>query len=308
MGKKSAVTTRLAKSAWCSVVCLVVGTFLTVAEGRTTVGIPPELRSAMQERLSLFAQAQAEGRWDLVASMLGRYRRGGTGNHPYTQAHKECLISQMQSFPMTSFSVTRYEESTEVLSMPVGRRWWYLVGEAVFKTKSGEQKQEAAVVAYRDKGEWYFTPPNFDEYWEKTHVTEADLSADHADEIEIQVTSTSPLEIIELHAFLDKQYHSLRNLTFKLRNRTNKRVIAFTVSVCSGGGCSEYSAGHEIQPGSSREEKTDSSRYVYFCDGVTKDKITVESVAFADGSEWRRPKRNTSGRHVTHVATNRPAN
>jgi hypothetical protein len=235
--------------------------------------------------------------------MLGKYRRGGTGDHLYTAAHKECLISQMQALPMISFTFTTHTEySTEILSMPASKRWWYLIGEAVFRTTSGERTQQTRIVAYRDEGEWYFTPPNYDEYWEKTHITDTELSADHADEIEIRDAPASPLEILDLHALLNDKYHSLRDLTFKLRNRSDKKVRGFTLGLYSDGGSTEYSAGHPIEPGASREEKMSSSRYLYFCDGVNKDELVVVSVWFADGSEWQRPKPKTKASNAASAS------
>lgn len=266
----------------------------TAASAQTKASIPDELRTSLQSRLTLFTQAQADDRWDLVASMLGRYR-GGSGHDPYTQAHKDCLISQMQSFPMVSFTVTDYRFSTEILGAPADRRWWYLVGDAVYRMKSGDQQQHSEMVAYRDKGEWYFTPPNYDRSWERTHLTEADLSADYSEEIEIEPEATSPLEIFDLHVSLDKQYPSLRNLTLKLRNRSSKNVSAFDLRLYSDGGSVPYGAGCDMEPGSSREEKMSSARYSYFCEGVKKDKFVVDSVRFADGSEWERPKAKVSG-------------
>lgn len=169
-----------------------------IAQTRRRGGdLPTNLRPSLQERLSLFTRARASGGWDEVAQLLGRYRRGGTGDHLYTDTHKQCLISQMQSFPLIAFtfSFDKVQHSTEILSMPAGSRWWYLIGEGTFRLPSGEMKRQTQVVAYRDNGQWYFTPPNYDKSWEKTHITEADVSTDRADEIEVESNSKCPLEI-----------------------------------------------------------------------------------------------------------------
>jgi hypothetical protein len=285
-----------------SIRLLLVSTILSAATyGQSKGSIPEDLRPSLKSRLALFTQAQAEGRWDLVASMLGRYRNGSRSN-PYTEAHKECLISQMQAFPMTSLTVKDYRFSTEILSAPLSRRWWYLVGDAVFKTQSGEQKQSAEIVAYRDNGDWFFTPPNYDEYWEGTHLTDADFAADYSNEIEIQPDATSPLEILDLRASIDRKYPSIRRLTFKLRNRSSKKVSGFDLRLFSDGGSVQYGSGCDMEPGASRDEKMDSSRYVYFCNGIKKDKFVVDSVQFADGSEWQRPTRTRSRSGAGKVA------
>jgi len=69
-------------------------------------------------------------------------------------------------------------------------------------------------------------------------------------------------------------------------------VKAFSLRFYSNGGSVETSAPVEIGPSSSSvEEKVQISRYLYFCDGVTKHTFSVISVTFADGSEWDRPHR-----------------
>jgi len=216
---------------------------------------------------------------------------GGVGNHVLTPESKACLVMQMKEIPMVAFKMKDYIHSTEILSLPLDKRSWDLVGEAVFRSTTGEQTSQSHVTAYRDKGEWFFSPPNYDEYWEKGQLTEADFAVDHADEIEIENTSNAPLEIFEVHAFLDKKYLSLLDVSFKLRNQSSKKVSAFTVRFYAGDGSTEYSTGAAMDPGAAVEGKERLSRYLYFCDGVTKNRFVVTSVSFTDGTEWNRTKR-----------------
>jgi len=217
---------------------------------------------------------------------------GGVGHHLLTPEAKGCLVTQMKEIPMISFTLKNYIFSDEILSLPPDKRFWDLVGEAVFKPARGEQKSQSKVTAYRDKGEWYFSPPNYDSYWLKTHLTEADFAIDRADEIEIEDSPASPLQISDVHAFLDNEYLSLLRVSYKLKNRTSKKVSAFTVRFDTKGGGVEYSAPHGIEPAASVEEKETLSRWTYFCDGAMKHKFVVVSVSFADGTEWNRPKRH----------------
>lgn len=277
----------LSRTLICASFMLLQSNFSTTVSVQTGGSIPDELRASMDARLYSFVQAQRDGNWDLVVSMLGRYRRGGTGDHLYTPEHKACLISQMQAFPMISFTVTGVQFSSEILTMPAGKRWWYLFGDAVFGGNS-PGKQSSSVVAYRDKGEWYFTPPNFDDSWAKTHTTKSELAADHLNEVEIERTPDSPLDVLDLHVFIDTEYFSLRNVKFKLRNNTTKTVTAFNVTLSTDDGSSSLSTPRTIDPGDASEVAMSSSRYVYFCDGVDQDKLVVDSVSFADGSEWHR--------------------
>jgi hypothetical protein len=53
------------------------------AIGQRRGELPHALRTSLDARLFSFTQAQATGQWDQVKVMLGRYRRGGTGDHLY---------------------------------------------------------------------------------------------------------------------------------------------------------------------------------------------------------------------------------
>jgi len=215
-----------------SVLLLIATVAICLGENaQPTAKIPDELRPSLNARLQVFIQAQADGQWNQVSSMLGRYRRGGTGEHLYTPAHKVCLVSQMQAFPMTSFTSTGELYSTEILGVPAAKRWWYVKGEALFKPSSGQSKQNSYVVAYRDKGEWYFTPPNFDEWWEQSHVTEADLRVEHADEVQVMQSLSCPLEIVDVHAHLDHKFLSLLDVTYKVKESNGQKGESVLSSV-----------------------------------------------------------------------------
>ncbi len=263
----------------------------TLAQTRNDGKIPDDLRPLLDARLAEFTQAQADGRWDDLASLLGRYRMGGVGHHPLTSESKACLVSQMKEIPMIAFRMENFSFSTEILGLPLDERFWTLRGEAEFRQANGEQKGQSLLTAYRDKGEWFFSPPSYDSYWEKTHLTEADMAVDRTDEIEIENTRDAPLEIFEVHAFLDKKYLSLLDVSFKLKNQTTKKVTGFTLRFFTETGSVEYSTGAAMDPGADFEGKEHLSRYLYFCDGVAKHKFVVTSVSFADGTEWNRTNR-----------------
>src|SRR5258707_5552227 len=126
------------------------------ALARTKTGkLPDDLKPSLEARLAQFIQAQADGSWNSVGSMLGRYRMGGVGHHPLSPESKACLLTQMKEIPMIAFKMKDYTFSSEILSLPLDRRSWNLVGEAVFRSATGERTIESQVTAYRDKGEWF---------------------------------------------------------------------------------------------------------------------------------------------------------
>jgi hypothetical protein len=123
---------------------------------------PDTLIPSLQSRLSLFVAAQAEGHWDTVASMLGRYS-GAHYSSPaenvlLTPVRRACKISQMQKLPMLTLVVHGFAYSTEILSMPVSRRFWYVMGAGIVKTESGPVVRDLRMTAYRDGGLSRFPP------------------------------------------------------------------------------------------------------------------------------------------------------
>jgi hypothetical protein len=126
------------------------------------------------------------------------------------------------------------------------------------------------------------------EKWKKIHYTEADFALDRRDEIDIRNSPTSPIEIIDLHAYMNRRFPSLRNVKFTLRNKTSKEVVALSLRIDIEGqqGFSEREGSYRIKPKGFLTLEEDTSAYVDFCAGVWKREIVVRDVTFADGSKW----------------------
>ena len=258
-----------------------------------TAGIPFHLQPSLDQGIRRFTEAQATGRWDDVAKMLGRFR-GGSRGPLYSQAHKECLLSQMKAMPMISFVTERTIFSTEILSAPAGKRWWLLMGVAELKTPSGTTKSQTQITSYRDRGEWYFTPTNYDRAWVRDRVTEADFLVDRSTNTELELDPACPVEIRDLSVVMDREYLSLRKLNFTLRNKTNKKIVSYGLRLGSvGAPCFGFMQGSPltIEPhGMARASEVKYSAYAYYCDGEVKRRLVIDDVSFADGSSWTDPK------------------
>ncbi|MBX7224365.1 MAG: hypothetical protein K1Y36_30905 [Blastocatellia bacterium] len=259
-------------------------------------GIPPQHRHSLNSSLQRFIEAQAAEEWDEVALWLGRFR-SKSGGLCYTPEQKECLLSQMRSSPIISFTVEKTTASTEILSVPDGKRWWWLTGMAEMKTSSGTTTSRIQITAYQDGGQWYFTPPENDE-WVRRKFTEADFSVERNGNLEIQLDPHCPLSLSEIRVVMDRQFLSLRNLTFALQNKSNKKIVHYTLflgkagtpcfdmmqsdpltiephQTISGGGALKYSA------------------YTYYCEGEAKRRLVISSVSFLGGSKWVDPRFRT---------------
>jgi hypothetical protein len=253
--------------------------------------IPEELKASLDSRLHQFTQAQAEGRWDEVAALLGRYRQTGS-QHLYTEAHKQCLLTQMRSMPMVAFTLEQVTFSSELYSLPAGReKWWDLIGTAKFKTSAGENTGQSSITAYLDHQEWYFTPPNYDQMWERSQVKEEDLSRDRRDELEIQTAPGLPVELTDVHVFMDKKFLSLRDLQFRLRNKSDKPTFGYSLYLGREGGNILSGGPLRLAPGETSPVIHFSySAYSFYCEENSKRTLEIDGIDFADGTAWKSPR------------------
>lgn len=255
---------------------------------------PQELRPQLQTRLERFLKAQAEGNWEEVAQMLGKFRRANQYLE-YSPEHKACFISQMKTMPMVSFDFTVQETpfSSEIFSTPPGRRWWTLIGEASFRKGADTIKRRSSLVAYRDQNDWYFTPPPFDDdAWARASLASDELSRDRAGDVELVAPAGFPLGIVGLHVFIDPAHLSSRKVQFRLHNKTDQRIsgYAFEISDTKNRGTISVGTGaprDAIEPGgTSRVWEENPTAYLYWCEGEARMRIVLQDVYFADGTTW----------------------
>ena len=219
----------------------------------------------------------------------------------YNESYKHCLLSRMQEVRMTDF-----DYSIRNLLFPAMAKdgktpvqvtedsIWYLKGTATFRTSSKEWKQEAMVAAYRDKGEWCLTPPQWSmqKEWEKAHYIEADFVADRTDEITVQNSPISPIQITDVHVQMDRKFPSLRNLSYTLKNTTAKGIAGFTIEAAiedPAPGAVIKSGPQNIPPHGYVRGELDTTAYGDYCAGIYRDRLFIQEVRFEDGSEWKLP-------------------
>ncbi len=262
--------------------------------------LPDDLRSSLEERFSTFMAAQSEGHWGDVAELLGRYRFGSPDGSFYTSSYRQCLVSRMQELRMLDFefSIPNLYTCTTKMDLPTGtvarfaaeQLSWYLRGTGKFQTSSEDWMEQTQVIGYRDQGQWYFIPPqqHMQAKWEKIHYTEADFARDRQEEIDIRNSPSSPIEITDVHVYMDRKYPSLRNVKFKLRNKTAKKVTWLSAGITIVGlpGGHYWSGPYDIKPKGYLAHEDSVSAYGDFCDGIWKQVMEINEVHFADGSKW----------------------
>ena len=264
---------------WATIrVCLLVALALAILTPRARAQekpwqFPEAHRSELDARLQAFISAQINGEWDQVAALLGRYRRGG--NYMlYTPEHRACLVDELKHLPMIRFDYKVWDRSfsSEILSTPAEQRWWTLVGEATFRQGASEFKKQINLVAYRDNGNWYFTPPPIDNANAAFHFTPEQLATDLQDKVMARVAPDSPLKIVDVHLFTDKSNVLSRKVKFRLRNTTGKRVTGYTYRISDSTNDGDMTAGKGgqkdwIEPWSeSHEFNEDDVTEGYWCE------------------------------------------
>jgi len=269
----------------------------STAQERKAWQFPTELKPALDARLNLFQNAQAEGRWDDVADLLGDYRRGYFGGYlKLTESHKTCLVSEMQKFPMVGFDYTIQDSpySSEILMTPVGRRWWRLVGEGTFRVGAKSVKQATWLIAYQDRDTWFFSPATLDGA-DAIRERRKEASKDRKDQVDLLINPGSPLEVVELRVLDDPQNPAARDVYFRLRNKTDKTVMRYGYEITDdrGAGSISFFTGAEknaIAPnGLSPEFHESTVVYQYWCEGEARIQVKIDHAAFADGQEWSAP-------------------
>jgi hypothetical protein len=208
----------------------------------------------------------------------------------------------MKTAPMVAFTFTVQESpfSSEILTIPASRRWWTLLGEGVFRVGPDTVNRRTWVTAYRDRGEWFFTPATFfdDDAWARVHLTADQLSTDRKDRVDLLVPPDCPLELVDLHVFIDAKNPSSRHVQFQLHNKTAERVIGYSFEISDErqGGSISVGAGEPkdaIEPGGlSRMWEENYTAYRYWCEGEAKMRIEIQEVDFANGTIWKAPRGN----------------
>lgn len=280
--------------------CLLVGVLCLGSHSAAQISVcvpephtlPYDLRSTLETRLATFLTAQAEGQWDDVAQLLG--------NQTFfrERSYKQCLVSRMQELRMVRFDLltpdlytctTRAElPSGAVDRVTAEQLSWSVRGTATFQTSTETWLEVTQIRAYRDQGQWFFIPPQqaMQDKWEKIHYIEADFKRDRGDEIEVPNPSSAPIEITNVHVYMNRKYPSLRDIKFTLRNKTSKKVVALGLIIGDKSGSSGMSGPYELDAKGQISLEETVPAYGDFCSGLFKDAMVVEHVSFADGTTW----------------------
>jgi hypothetical protein len=278
----------------------IFGNLTCVAQDEKPWQFPAALRPSLDDGVKVFMAAQAEGRWDQVAQLLGDYYRVDSRMR-YTPARKACLILQLQAAPMIAFTFNVQESpfSSEILSTPPGRRWWRLVGEGTFRIGIDKVTRRTSITAYRDGNNWHFSPGTYFDYevWARTHLPAKKVAADPKDELDLLVPPDCPLEVVDLRVTIDEKDSSSRRIQFRLRNKSTQRVNSYFFEITDerGEGSISVSTPEFIEPGAfSRNWDETTSVRSFWCEAEPRMRLKIEDVTLSDGTTWKSDESSTA--------------
>lgn len=255
--------------------------------------IPASLKPSLISGLDSYTSAQREGRWDDLWALMGKHRLTGAAKFA-AETEKPCILDQIKSSPLVSFTPEYSTFSTQILPLPLHKRWWFIHGSGIFETKSGSVERKTTIVARRAGNNWYFEGPSRDDEWEKEHVDFKTPSSELAQFISVLAPPSSPVSVEDIRVSINQDYLSLRILRFKLRNQTAKQIKSIAYRLASKGGNISVGAGQVIDARGAEEFEVTYSGYGYFCQGERQHKLIVETVNYSDGSIWKAPAKYRS--------------
>ncbi len=260
--------------------------------------IPVDLQSDLVIRLNLFTEAQKNGQWDKVADLMGEYRNIAL-NERYTDKYKECVIEQIKFSPMISFTPIYSLASTAILNYSPEKRWYALNGVGEFKTEAGIITRETKFAVYRNNQNWFIYPPDYGYQWLQRNYRKDTSPEKLKAFLQVVEQPDSPLEIFDVSVKMNSKDASLRDFTFKLRNRSAKEIDLYIyevekyVPLIPASRSSNRSK--SIMPNETVNLEDEDQRfaaYDYYCQEEQIRKIYIRWVRFTDGSEWKIDKKS----------------
>ena len=246
--------------------------------------VPIALRRSLLDRMRLFVQSQSDEDWEKVSELLGPWRRGNA-ELLYTKGHKRCLLEQMKRWRMVQLHPIAVNVGIEPGHGPPMNRRFYVLGEAKIAGTT-EELQQLAIVAYRDDGRWYFTPPM------PEGPSEIRPNTNLRNYLVVQIHKEAPLEISELSITENVRYglRARRHLNFTIHNKSKKDVagLSFSITRVDGNGLTSRGMPFKIKAGETVPGPDDVTYPgpFYYCEEEPLRRLTIQTVNFTDGSEW----------------------
>lgn len=131
---------------WRCALLLALTTFAAAADKGPFDAVPKSLRASLVRRLKLLEGYEKAQRWDKVYELAS--------SKYLTTTKRDAFVRMMseKSFALVSFTPTLAKTS------PVDVDQWFVWGQIVVQTDTGQECYEGLVVADLIRGKWYFKP------------------------------------------------------------------------------------------------------------------------------------------------------
>lgn len=243
--------------------------------------IPPKFKASLKTRLEQFITAMRDERWETVSEMLSNLGDSpkGAGN---AAERKQCLIDQIKAEPLIKFEPNRTTTSTAFFNKPLEQKRWWIEGTGEFKTDSSVVSKRIVITVSLQKSIWVFLPEIYLDKWEENKVSQT-TEADYVKFVEVIQSPDAPVEISIVSVKRNSKFPFLRNLTFEVYNKTAKSING--ISYRTAGTLSGNS--QNIEPQKSVRIETSIGVPIIFCVGEQTQKLFIDTVWFADKTEWK---------------------
>lgn len=112
----------------------------------------------LKKRLELYLHYQVTEQWDKLPELLGGKMNEHYDRTRFTAQEMTGLVEAIKRRPITLFDWQKTIFSTEILSVPRHKRWWYIEGTAPLTIGTETKIYWVSIEAYKINGEWFFTP------------------------------------------------------------------------------------------------------------------------------------------------------
>lgn len=244
--------------------------------------IPARLIPLLTERTEQFIEAQRQEKWELLFDFLLQKPKNF-----FSDAQKQCIVEQFKDNPMLDFTIHKTYMTTANIGKPLNERIWFVQGEAELKTDSGKSKQPISITARYFNQNWFFSIPEFyHQKWKDKKLAQANLSAEMKELLQVIDQPDSPIEVFDISVKIRPTSYTLRNYSFKVRNKTKKTIISYGYKLIESG--QTVGSPNDIKPNESAFNSGFYSANHLFCEDQERPvRIFITDVQFGNGREWK---------------------
>jgi hypothetical protein len=244
--------------------------------------IPARLIPLLTKRTEQFVEIQRQEKWELLFDFLLPNPK-----KTISDVRKQCIVEQFKDNSMLDFTIHKTSMTTANIGKPLNERIWFIQGDAELKTDSGKSKQSISITARYFNRNWFFSIPEFyHQKWEDKKLAQANLSAEMKELLQVIDQPDSPIEIFDISVKIRPTSYTLRDYSFKVRNKTKKTIISYGYKLIESG--QTVGSPNDIKPNESASNSGFYGANYLFCEDQERPvRIYITDVQFENEKEWK---------------------